>query len=153
MARRKSNGQFMPGKSGNPNGRPATESAAIRKQLAANYEAIIQAVRSAALGGDMQACKMILERICPPLKAQGAPVIINLPPEGDMIQIAEALIRAAAEGSLAPDTAAQMVSAVGQLARITEIKEDLSKSEDECELVEKIEIIIIDSDGVKRDLV
>lgn len=142
----------MPGRSGNPKGRPGTQSSEIRKLLAVEHEAIIQAVRNAALGGDMQACKMILDRICSPLKAQGAPVIINLPPEGDMAKIAEALIRAAADGSLAPDTAAQMVSAVGQLARITEIKEDL-KSNEESELIDKIEIVLIDSDGMKKELV
>ncbi len=144
MAARKKNGQFIRGKSGNPTGRPHTETAAIRKQLISNSEAVIQVVTNAALGGDLQACRMILDRISPSLKAQTAPVAIHLPPEGDMTQLAEALIRAAAQGTLPIDIAAQMVSAVGQLARITEIKDHLPKLDGDP-IFTGIEIEIIDS--------
>ncbi|MBS0290289.1 MAG: hypothetical protein JSS07_09695 [Proteobacteria bacterium] len=123
MTHRKENGQFLRGKSGNPNGRPTSETTAIRAQLAQNHKEIIGVVQKAALGGDMQACKMVLDRICPPLKPQAAPMVINLPSEGDITQIAETFIRATADGCLSPDIAAQIVSAVGQLARIVEVTE------------------------------
>lgn len=126
---RKKNGQFSAGESGNPTGRPSTQAAAIRKQLAAHSEAIIQVVTNAALSGDLTACKMILERLSPPLKAQSAPVTIDLPPEKDMAQIALAFIKAAAEGAISPDVATQMVSTVAQFAHITEIKNQLTEEE------------------------
>lgn len=150
MTNRTENGQFSSGKSGNPKGRPSTNTAAIRKLLASNAKSIIQVIQSAALRGDLQACKMILDRICPPLKAQTEPVVINLP-SGDMTQIAEAFIRAAAGGSLSPDISAQMVTAVGQLARITEVKEHLPKPEEEKDPITEIRINIIDPKGLLED--
>lgn len=151
MKERKDNGQFMPGRSGNPKGRPTTESAIIRKQLAINYEDIINTIRSAALGGDMQACKLILERICPPLKPQAAPIVIKLPRDGDLTQIAKAFVKASAEGHISPEVAAQMISAIGQLARITEINEKI-KPEEEEEPLSLIRIRVIGEDGIERDL-
>lgn len=150
--KRKANGQFLPKNSGNPRGRPTTEAAAIRKQLAINHEEIIEVLRQAARGGDIQACKLILDRICPPLKPQAAPVVISLPPEGDLTQIAEALIKASAEGRLSPDIAAQMVASISQLARITVIKENLPKPENDDDVINHIRISIIGEDGIERDL-
>lgn len=123
MSKRKENGQFLPGKSGNPSGRPSSEAADIRKKLSANAEGVIKVVMDSALGGDLQACKLILERISPPLKAQAANVTINIPDSGDMARTAETLIKAAANGDLPPDVASQMITAVGQLAHIVEVTE------------------------------
>ncbi|MBS0289160.1 MAG: hypothetical protein JSS07_03865 [Proteobacteria bacterium] len=152
MVQRKENGQFMAGKSGNPSGRPSTEITAIRKELAAHSKAIIQVVKNAALGGDMQACKMILDRICPPFKPQAAPVVISLPPGSDFTQIAEALIKASAEGLLPPDIGAQMVASIGQLARIAVIKENLPQPENDEDILRHIRISIIGEDGIERDM-
>ncbi len=58
-----------------------------------------------ALGGDLQACRLILEHISLPLKAQAASVTINLPDNRDLAKTAEALIQAAADGILPPDVA------------------------------------------------
>lgn len=151
MKKRKDNGQFLKGVSGNSSGRPITETTNIRKQLAANHEEIINAIRNAALGGDMQACKLILDRICPPLKAQAAPITIKLPYDGDLTQIAKAFIEAGAEGHISPEIAAQMVSAVGQLARISEIKEKL-EPEEVGEPLTHIRISIIGEDEIERDI-
>ncbi len=123
MNQRTETGQFPLGKSGNPSGRPSSENAVIRKQLAAHSDEVVQVIMSAALGGDLQACKMILDRISPPLKAQAAAISVSLPAEFRMDQVAQSFITAAAEGSLAPDVAVQMVTAVGHLARIVEVTE------------------------------
>lgn len=72
-------GRFSPGASGNPTGRPRTESAALRAQLAEHGPAIAAVVIEAATGGDLQAAKLVLDRISPPLKAQAAPVLPDLP--------------------------------------------------------------------------
>lgn len=123
MSQRTKSGRFLPGISGNPVGRPGSESAEIRKQLSMYSHEVIQVVTSAALGGDLQACKMILDRISPPLKAQAATISVSLPAEFAMDQTAQSFITAAAEGSLPPDIAVQMVTAVGHLARIVEVTE------------------------------
>ena len=117
------NGRFSPGASGNPTGRPRTESAALRSQLAEHGSAIAAVVVEAAIGGDLHAAKLILDRISPPLKAQAAPILLDLPRPANATSTAAAIIRAAADGDLPPDVAAQLVAAVGALARIIEVDE------------------------------
>jgi hypothetical protein len=116
-------GRFPPGASGNPAGRPKTESAALRAELAEHGEDIAKVVLDAALAGDLQAAKLVLDRISPPLKAQAAPVLLNLPSPENATGTAAAIIRAAADGEIPPDVATQLVGAVGTLARIIEIDE------------------------------
>jgi len=116
-------GRFSSGVSGNPTGRPKSESAALRAELAEHGPAIAAVVIEAALGGDLQAAKLVLDRISPPLKAQAAPVLLDLPNSDNATATAAAIIRAAADGELPPDIAAQLVAAVGTLARIIEIDE------------------------------
>ncbi len=117
------NGRFPPGASGNPTGRPKTESAALRAELAEHGPAIAAVVIEAAIGGDLQAAKLVLDRISPPLKAQAAPVLLDLPRPENATGTAAAIIRAAADGEIPPDVATQLVGAVGTLARIIEIDE------------------------------
>jgi hypothetical protein len=116
-------GRFPPGASGNPAGRPKTESAALRAELAEHGEDIAKVVLDAALAGDLHAAKLVLDRISPPLKAQAAPVLLNLPSPENATGTAAAIIRAAADGEIPPDVATQLVGAVGTLARIIEIDE------------------------------
>lgn len=121
MKQRNENGQFLPGKSGNPSGRPSCEGAQIRKQLTTHSNEVIQVVMNAALGGDLQACKMILDRISPTLKAQADNIYMNLPAGSSMQQTAQAFIDAAVEGMISPDIASQMVSSTSHLAHIVEV--------------------------------
>ena len=121
MMDRNKNGQFLPGKSPNPTGRPRSETAAIRKQLTDRTDAVIDIVIQTALTGDLQACKLVLDRVIPPLKSQTAPIVLSLPANADLTSIAKCWLNAAADGSLPADISAQMVGAVGQLARIVEI--------------------------------
>ena len=104
------NGRFSPGASGNPTGRPRTESTALRSQLAEHGSAIAAVVVEAAIGGDLYAAKLILDRISPPLKAQAAPILLDLPGPANATSTAAAIIRAAADGDLPPDVAAQLVA-------------------------------------------
>jgi len=123
MTDRLPDGRFRAGKSGNPSGRPKTKSARVRVILAEHEEDIVKVVLDAALAGDLQAAKLVLDRISPPLKAQAAPVLLDLPRPDNATGTAAAIIRAAANGELPPDIAAQLVAAVGTLARIIEIDE------------------------------
>lgn len=121
MTERLPDGRFRPGMSGNPSGRPKTESARLRASLAEHGEDVAKVVLDAALEGDLQAAKLVLDRISPPLKAQAAPVLLDLPNSDNATATAAAIIRAAADGELPPDIAAQLVAAAGTLARIVEI--------------------------------
>ncbi|MDW7774506.1 MAG: DUF5681 domain-containing protein [Desulfobulbaceae bacterium] len=118
---------FQPGQSGNPAGRPAgaKNRATIMAQALFEGEAEIltRKIIELAKGGDLQALKVCIDRLCPPMKAQSAPIRVDLPETESLADIAHAVIRTAASGQLAPDVAAQIVSAVGILARVTEVDE------------------------------
>lgn len=116
-------GTFKRGVSGNPSGRPKTENTRLRQQLAEHSEAVAAVVVDAALKGDLQAAKIVLERVCPPLKPIVSPVTITLPNNLGIADTARAIIEHAARGEIAPDVAGQLVQAVAALARIIEIDE------------------------------
>lgn len=123
MTNRTRLGTFPKGVSGNPLGRPRSESTLLRTRLAEQGEEVAQVVIEAALRGDMQAAKIVLERLCPPLKPSAAPVMIDLPANPGLGDTARAVIQHAANGQIAPDVAGQLVQAVASLARVVEIDE------------------------------
>jgi hypothetical protein len=116
---------FKPGQSGNPNGRPPGTSGAakLRAAIADDLEAIIEAMVERAKAGDTGAAKLLLDRAIPALKPQAASVAIDGMMGGTLSQRATAAIDAAAAGELSPDVAAQLVAAVGTLAKVIEIDE------------------------------
>ena len=122
-------GRFKPGQSGNPAGRPKQASTAMREALKGHGLEVVDVVVEKALQGDMVAAKMIVDRICPALKPMAAPVSIELAPDAGLAGTAKAFIDAAASGQLPSDQAAQLVQAVGSLARVVEIAELMQRVE------------------------
>lgn len=116
-------GQFAPGRSGNPAGRPKSASVELRRQLAEHGPALVSKAVELALAGDPQALRICLDRIAPPLKSTAAPVTVELPTDAGLAGTARAFVDAAAQGRLAPDIAATLVQAVSGLARVVEIDE------------------------------
>ena len=127
-AARKQRGKpFKPGQSGNPAGKPTgtKNRATVMAQALFDGEAetLTRKIIELAMGGDMQALRVCVDRLCPPMKAQAAPVQVDIPETDSISDIANAFIKAAANGQLPPDVAAQLVSAVGTLARVVEVDE------------------------------
>lgn len=122
-ATRSTSGQFLPGVSGNPDGRPKSEIAELRAILAGGALDVATAVLTAAKSGDMTAAKIVFDRLLPPLKATAAPVQVPLPDGADPLSIARLVLTAAAAGTLPPDIAAGLVAAAGTLARVEELEE------------------------------
>ncbi len=120
---RTSGGQFRAGHSGNPAGRPRSESTALRQQMAEHAEGVLQAVLEAALSGDMAAAKMILDRLVPPLRPHAESVLIPLNAPAGPAATAEAILAAAVTGKIPPDAAVQLLSATASLTRIIETSE------------------------------
>lgn len=116
-------GQFRPGHSGNPAGRPRSESAALQQRLTERAEDVVQAVIDAALSGDMTAAKMILDRVVPPLRPHSESVHIPLVSSANPADVAGSILGAAVAGSITPDAAVQLLSAAASLSRIIETEE------------------------------
>src|SRR5438309_422222 len=91
-------GQFEPGRSGNPNGRPRGSrnavTVAVENLLEGEAEALTRKAVQMALGGDVVALRLCLERICPPKK--GSPVAFPLRPIYTARDAADALADVAA---------------------------------------------------------
>lgn len=117
--------RFKPGQSGNPKGRPKGSGMAgkLRKAIEAEAGEIIEALIAQAKGGDVTAARILLDRVLPSLKAEAALVTIPGMEAGSLSERAQAALEAAAKGEVAPDTAAALVGAVGNLARIIETSE------------------------------
>ena len=117
--------KWKPGQTGNPKGRPPGQSeiTRIRASLAGDVPEILAGLVTAAKGGDVQAARLILERILPPVKAIEQAVKLQLPNDETLTTKASAVLSAAAAGELAPGQAAQLIAALGTLAKISEVDE------------------------------
>ena len=123
-------GKFAPGNKASP-GRPPGRGAVaeMREALAADLGSIIDTVKARALAGDMQAARIILDRLVPSLRPVEMPTVLTLPAGATLAGQAQAVIDAAAAGELAPSQAAQIVTALGGVAKIIEATELLKRIE------------------------
>ena len=123
-------GKFAPGNKASP-GRPPGRGAVaeMREALAADLVGIINTVKARALAGDMQAARIILDRLVPSLRPVEMPAVLTLPAGATLAGQAQAVVNAAAAGELAPSQAAQIVTALGGVAKIIEATELLKRIE------------------------
>lgn len=118
-------GQFKPGQSGNPAGKPkgTTDKRTDYRELFKPHapELIAKAIRM-ALDGDSTAMRLCLERVVGPIKAQLPAVRIEGMPD-TLTGQGEAVLRAMAAGDISPDAAADILQGIAAQARITEVDE------------------------------
>jgi len=100
----------------------------LREKLAQDVEAVVEVVRQQALGGDIAAARLLLDKLLPSLRPVEQAAEIDLP-AGSLAAQAQAVVQAAAAGDLAPGQAAQLVQAVAGVARIVETDELLKRIE------------------------
>ena len=124
MTTKKPPAAWKPGQSGNPAGRPpgTGEVAKLRAAIAGNVPAILKSLTDAAIAGDVQAAKVLLERTLPALKPAEQAQAVNIP-EGTLTDKGRAVLDAVAAGELAPGQGAALLTALGTLARVAEIDE------------------------------
>lgn len=121
--------KFKPGQSGNPKGRPKDKTPAtlLRKSIAADMPEILQTLVNLAKGGDVQAARVLLDRICPPLKPQA--LAINLPVNGSLTEQGCEIIKATMAGQIPPDIGSQLITALANQAKVIEIDELIKRVE------------------------
>jgi hypothetical protein len=127
MARATPPKPWKPGQSGNPKGRPKGTGFAgqAREALAGRLPEILEAVVNAALNGDMQAARIILERTVPSIKPTELPIEGMALPAADatLTQQATDILAAATRGEVAPAQAAQLIASIGQVGKLMETDE------------------------------
>jgi hypothetical protein len=91
-------------------------------------EAIVKRLEEAALAGDVAAARTLLERALPLYRVAAAPVDLpELECAEDLTAKAHAVLAAVAKGRVPPDLGAQLVSAIGNVARVAEVDELLRR--------------------------
>lgn len=125
IAKKRPPGRWKAGESGNPAGRkPGTgEVAKVRAAIAARVPDLLEKLITQALEGDTSAARLLLERAIAPLKATEQAVELSLPDAGTLTAQGRAVLSAVAAGDIAPGQGAQLLAAIGSLARVTEIDE------------------------------
>lgn len=116
---------FQKGASGNPAGRPRGSKHAALIALdrvgEAGAKAVLATVVTAATGGDMAACRILLDRAWPVRK--GRLVVLDLPPihgASDTVKAAAAIVAAVASGELTPDEGTALASTIELMRRTLE---------------------------------
>jgi len=120
--------RFKKGASGNPRGRRAGSrnkaTVLLEKMMADDGEGVVNAVLEAAKGGDMQAARIILDRICPPRKER--PISCKLPKmedTSDLIAGISAIMAAVANGELTPGEGQALASLIEAQRRTLETED------------------------------
>lgn len=115
---------WKPGQSGNPKGRPpgTGEVAKMRAAITGNVPAILESLTTAALAGDVQAARLLLERALPPIKPVEQSQPLSLP-DGTLTEQGRAVLASVAAGELATGQGAALLGAIGTLARVSEVDE------------------------------
>jgi len=116
--------KFVKGRSGNPKGKPpgSGELQKLRASIAGDIPGILVGLVNAAKAGDVQAARLILDRVLPPLKAAEATQPLSLP-NGTLTEQGRAVLASVAAGELAVGQGAQLLGAIAGLARVVEIDE------------------------------
>lgn len=123
--KKKTGGKWAKGTSGNPQGRKSGtgEVAKIRASIAARMPELMAAMMTRALAGDVGAARLLLERAIAPLKAVEAPQPLAMPMDGTLTAQGRAVIRAVANGDIAPGQGVALLSSIATLGKIAETDE------------------------------
>lgn len=120
-------GRVAPGNSLNPQGRPKGalgQSGRMRQALAHELPDILETVVERAKSGDMQAARLILDRVLPPLRpeAKFSPMP-ELALAETLTDKALAILDGIAMQEVGPETGVQLLAALAGIARLVEVDE------------------------------
>lgn len=124
---RDTRGRWKKGQSGNAGGRGSRESD-LRKKLSRGADEAIDTVLEAAKGGDMTACRLILERCVPVRKPQLEPVEFMCDTT-DFSQAALSVISAISRGLVSPDVGTVILTGICNAMKIVEVDELVKRIE------------------------
>lgn len=121
---RDASGRFKPGNPGRPRGARHKTTLAVLALMEGEAETITRTCIEAAKGGDLTACRLVLDRLLPPAKER--PLRVKLPDVvslEDVAQAQAAILRAVACGELLPTEGAMLAGIVENRRRAIETTE------------------------------
>ncbi len=90
----------------------------LRKAIESDLSGVIETLKTAALNGDVQAAKVLLDKVLPSLK----PVQLAQPVagDGDLLERGQAILQAMQKGELSGEVGKQMIDALSAQAKLVE---------------------------------
>jgi hypothetical protein len=93
----------------------------VREKWEDQAEQVAQVVLEQALEGDLEAARIVLERLYP--KPKDSPVSLDLPEDGTLIEQAQAVIQAVGNGQITPSEGQVLSGILSNHARVQELEE------------------------------
>lgn len=121
-------GQWKPGESGNPRGRPPgrpDRRLLATEQMLDEMRNIVAVLVGKALEGDTNACAVVMSKILPSVKAQAEKVQFEFDATASISEQVASVLDGVAQGKLAPDVARLIIESIKSLADVR-ATEDLS---------------------------
>ncbi len=120
---------FAKGKSANPAGRPRgkTGRAQFRAAMAPHLPAILEKLGEAAVAGDLQAIRIVSDKLYPNLRPTSDDV--NIKAVGSPAERAEAIVDAMVSGRMTPEAAKTVIEVLGVQSRLIEQSEVIQRIE------------------------
>ncbi len=113
------------GQSGNPKGKPQgarhKTTQVMESILGQRSQDILNAAIEAALGGDVAAQRLCLERLMPPTKDR--PIRIDLGGLDDLVEASQRIVRSVSDGELTPDEGERISGLLERHRRLVELSE------------------------------
>lgn len=92
------------------------------------FSALVRHLYGLAMGGDMTAAHVLINRLVPPLRPKDEPIRVKLP-HGDVLEQARALVAAVADGQITPGDGKALLDALAAVVKIQEITELVKRVE------------------------
>ena len=117
-------GRWLPGRSANPKGKPPDSGmvGTLRKAIRERLPSIVAKLADQAEGGDVQAARVLVERVLPPVRAESREIVVEVLAD-DLTARAKALVDAALAGQVPANVASELVQAIAATARVEELVE------------------------------
>lgn len=119
-------GQWKPGESGNPRGRPPgrpDKRLLATQQMLDEMRNIVAVLVGKALEGDTNAASIVLAKVLPSVKAQAEKVSFEFDATASISEQVAQVLDGVAQGKLAPDVARLIIDSIKSLADVRATEE------------------------------